>query len=319
MIRRLLVGLTLWTVPITGIGAGPSPARTLSLRLRFVPGRTLVYRIDTASEVLRDGQRKPVHSTVTYTLHRETLSVSPGEATLRYRFDRIARNVTGSSSDVDFDSRAPVAVDEPEAFATLRKVVGKSFLVTMDQRGQVLDVRGTKELAALAPAADSTVKQRLAEVVGENQLRGLLRAQFAWMPKAPVTLGKRWTRRETVPLGFVSLVRTNTLKVRGVSGSRVDIDSSIGITGQASEGVVAGAIRLTGAVSAQDEAGAATLRFDTRSGLIESVSSEVRFALRIDETSIKNPKRKTSHTQRLRAGVRLRLLSVDNRPTRLAN
>lgn len=277
----------------------------IPLQLRFIPGETTSYRWVQEKAIERADSRKPFHSTVAYTFRCQTISQgSTGEGTVRYTLDRLEWTVTGGASGPDgsFDSRtAPPANERPD-FVALRGLIGKTFTATITPGGDVVDLHGVQS---------PTTTPQFADFLGEAQLQGLLRAQYAWLPDNPVNVGESWHRTETQSLGLIGIERSNTATLTTATANRAVISSRIAVAVAPPGPEEKPSIRAS---VASAEPGQATIVFNPSEGRLDSLEATISFQLTL-EGPVEGKRRPQSIVQQLNARTSIERLSAPLQPT----
>ena len=307
MILHLAATLVL-SLP-AGQGAAPT-----TVCLRFEVGRETLYSILNEQTLALQDSKQPLRTVLGYSLRRKTLEIDRDRAVVRFVFARVIWSVVGASSNWSFDSAKEPTEEEPAHLMALRGVIGKSFTAHLDQRGNLLAVQGLRKLAG--DAAGGQVARGnvdLTAVLGEQQLRNVLRGQFSWLPTGPVSAERTWSRTESLSLGILTLTRHNHLAITQATGDRLTITSTIELAGEPTKGIVQGSQRLN-AVLLAGKPGLATIRFNTRTGLLESLDAQIAFQMRIEQTPLAGNRQPSSVVQSLSARTQVQLMAIDGQP-----
>lgn len=285
-------------------------ADAVRLRLQLAPARELVYRVGMERTVVRKGQeRLPFRTRIGYTFRFRPFDMTNGHTRLRFRFDRLEWQVAGTPNDLALDTAAPAQAGEPAEAALLRGVIGRDFFVTMDDRGQVTELAGLQELLAKQQGTAAN-PGRGEELLGQNQLQNVLRSLFSWIPEPPVALRQAWHREEVLPLGVLEVVRHNTLALTRLQGERATIVSRIDVAGRPTKKAAAARAGLA-AELIPNQPGNATIVFNHAAGVLESVTADVSFGLRMTLPPADRGGEKTVTEQTLFARIDARLISAE--------
>jgi hypothetical protein len=302
-------------LPTSSTAAPPEgEAKPLSLVLRFTPGRELLYFVTTEKTVTQAGDEKNAFKSRTqYLLKCKVQSVSQLEATLQIQFDQIRWLPTGIDEQA-FDSAKAPHPDEPPIFSSARSMIGKPFVVTMNEHAEILTLRPVD-----LRDSDGGENQNSLQLVGETQLRSLLLSFYSWMPAKPVLPHETWSRQDDMDLGFMKLKRTNTVAVVAGTYAKPVIESKIDAREVSSDGMMQGDLRVVGHLKASIP-GKGTIRFDCQQGVLESIETSVAYEMTLESTDTKKRKAKPQVvSQRLQATTKVELRAVDGLPTPLAN
>lgn len=150
--------------------------------------------------------RLQVKLLVVYSL--KTLSVNPdGSAVLLWKFLRIYLYRWQAGMMFAFDTAArDKDLQNPLVFILnilLQPLIGKTFEVHQNQRGEILSIRGSKDLFKKTlknapPAYQSFLKEGIKKLFSPEAIKGLLRQSHPLFPKKALQAGDTW--KETIPL-----------------------------------------------------------------------------------------------------------------------
>lgn len=312
--RRSLIRLAALAVLASAANGEPAAENATLVRLTLVPGREVVQRVTSRSRITPEKSKSPIVTTAIYTLRQRINGVSDDRAMMECRIERLIYHARGEDQESHFDSEEPPSPGERADRLHVRGAIGKPFSVEIDSLGRVYDVRG----AATVPNPnvnpnDSGGDPRLAELVGASRLRALLLSLYAWVPEKPIAVGQTWTRKESAPMGVLTLTRTNTLRLIAARADRLELRGRIDVGQEPGPGVVTEGIVVTGRIIPATP-GAATIVFDPSAGALVSMEANLSFGLTIESAPKDKPKRKQSVMQLIDAETKVELISLNGQP-----
>ena len=239
------------------------------LRLHVEPGQTVQYRFVDEQTIRDQAPKAPlIHSKTTSWLRLRGKAVQGEVIHLTCQFERIRLELDGAGSKEAMDSAEPASRKESPEFASYRQIVGLPFTVMIDADGTILDVK---------PEGDGDPASAI-NIAGQGHLRRLLVFLCSWLPKEELGDGKSWQRREELPTGLVDLMRENSLRIIGKQGPEWTVESRIRLAGKPTKSQgIEGETVIASLTS--EKPGNATIRFDVEQGLVQSITSEVDFAM----------------------------------------
>lgn len=185
----------------------------IDLRLHLTKGQT--HHMNVTLDQTIDQTLGPAHQQttqkvgVTYTFKVEDVDAQQN-ATVSVKYDSVSFHARSPSGAVDYDAGKPPNGPMPVPASALAALVGQSYSVTVDPRGQVTQVAGLSKMlndvlahlnvpdGVLRAAVERTLRQQLSEA----NLKQTLQDVFAPFPDGPVAAGESWTRNSSVMLGF---------------------------------------------------------------------------------------------------------------------
>jgi hypothetical protein len=198
-----------FTAALFTTAATPSRAEEL-LRWKLNAGETLHVELAQKSELETNVANKPVKMKLDmgFGLKWQVESVSEtGVARIAQSFTRLRLKMELPKQDpVEYDSAAETKPTGPakDVADAVGPLIGAKFFVSMNDRGEIVDVKLSDEAAKLleTPAA-----ARWKETISKEGLTDLLRQSAAVLPEKPVAKGASWTvpTSSKSPLGPLKL------------------------------------------------------------------------------------------------------------------
>jgi hypothetical protein len=196
--------LTMLVALLAGL-SGSNLAAQEALRWKFTDGETLrVSFLQTVNtETVGAGPRKTISIVMGMEMTWRIEKVeADGTATMTQSFDRLTMSMkTGDVASVDYDSAAePTSAPAREIAAAVGPLIGPKFHLTMNSRGEILEV---KLSVAAREAVAANPSERLKMFFSAEGISRVLRQSVVVLPAEPITAGAEWKATSDVdsPLG----------------------------------------------------------------------------------------------------------------------
>ncbi len=234
--RRLTVLVAL----LAGLCGSELPAQE-AMRWKFTEGETLrVSFLQTANtETVGAGARRTISIVMGMEMTWRIDKVeADGTATMTQSFDRLTMSMkTGDTASVDYDSAAePTSAPAREIAAAVGPLIGPKFHLTMNSRGEILEV---KLSAAAREAVAANSSEGLKMFFSAEGISRVLRQSVVVMPAQPIMAGAEWQTTSDVhsPLGVLKQISVYTYVGSEDRDSRrleqIKVDSTLQIDPQA--------------------------------------------------------------------------------------
>lgn len=226
----------IWTTDI-------SAAEKIDLKLRLKPGQKYGIRVITDQKISQtmQEQEQKIDYLTDMGMGFEVLAVdADGTASVKITYQTIRAKMSGPMGLIEYDSTEPDAAaggDDPatqmigQMFAGM---VGQSFVMKVNPRGKVVEVKGFKEMMQQMAekiggddaAKNEEIKEFLKNFLSEDKVKMMGSNMSLAFPSQPVGIGDSWTDKETMSVGFpIEIDNTYTLKERKNGVAIVDISS----------------------------------------------------------------------------------------------
>lgn len=283
-------------------------------------GRRLTTRYTVQQEVRQaPTYQVAIQSATTYVLTAVVTANTEAGIVLQTTLDRLVWQAEGGMTRGTFDSAAEAPADERAEHRAARKLIGETFVVTLDQRGAVLKVAGLRELVdrlrQQGGSQEAVAGTYLMGLVSEATLTSLFRMQFGWMPTEPIAAGQTWRTDDTRDLGSLTLRRSYTFQIAEPStvtsaARRLTIRGQVQVASQPNDGKVVGPKHVR-ADLLPSPPGSSTIHYHTGLGMVETVQTEVSFRMRTTVTPIADLDKAEVIDQTAAARSTVELLSID--------
>ncbi len=232
MIRKPLVLLFVVCLLLCLLIVPSWAADKVLLRHTFKPGDRYTGTVtskQTITQQLGAEKSPPIEANLIIVMDMEVLKVQPdGSADLKITYTRFAQKLDSPQMKLDYDSGDPLKKDVTHpAIAAYKAMLGHSFNITMDTRGQTTKVEGIEKLrdAILdgipeGPAREAARKQIGKSMTDEHIARQMSRSVF---PVEPVIVGDSWKEEVKLDMSMFALTTRSDYKVTGITDKAVEI------------------------------------------------------------------------------------------------
>lgn len=206
----------------------------------------------------------------------ESTADSTGEHLLKITYDELHLLLKKPEGEQEYDANA-ASYDPVEKLLGIIK--GSSLYVSLSKNGDVVNIKGSKEIAdkviASMQAFDSqvqkTLQEQVTQLVGEAFIKNNLEQGFKLFPDSAIKIGASWTRKEINSNGINYTASTKyTLESLEDQIAEVEVESEIG-TGEGVANNIMGLSVMTNLKG--DQTGSITM--NTATGIILSNVSAV--------------------------------------------
>lgn len=268
------------------VDASGGPA---TLKMEWQAGKTYTQKVtlDQSSKISMLGQEMEQKMKMNMDLSMEvSLLVGTPLKEVKAQYERVAMEMDAMGQKMGFDSSAGAA-QPGNPFAALSGLVGKPFTLTVDEKNELVDVKGMDELlegAASNPAAAEIVRQ----IAGKDQIAQMMNLGIAQtLPKAPVKVGETWDVKMPLNLGPLGKVEVTgkytylgTAPKNGVNCAVIAMDTTLTVNLDSSQlGGEAGGNPL--AMKITDGAQKGHLYWDTQANWLRGLELDQAMTLSI--------------------------------------
>jgi hypothetical protein len=161
----------------------------------------------------------------------EVTNDSSGWKTVNSTIDKIGMNVNAGAVNINFDTDSAIS-DTTGPAAMMGKVFGAmkggQFSFTMNEKGQVGEVRGMKEMMEKIMEKENTpngqmIMQNMGKAFDENNFKQNISQSFAVYPDKPVKPGESWTKTLNINSNGIPMRSENTYTLQSVDGDKANI------------------------------------------------------------------------------------------------
>ena len=210
----------------------------VQFRLRLQEGQS--FRSETVNrQVITQsilGKDQKVDQTMGTTYRYDVQSVAPdGTATIKVSYEAMKMAMDSPAGKVEYDSKNPPA-EIPSVAKGVAAMLGQSFTMQMNSRGQVTEVEGLGALLDRVlshldlpdEAAKEMTGKMLKNQFGDDAMIGAMQLMMPTYPEEPVGGGDTWTKTTNVTMGFpMQMENTYTLKSRAGGMATLAVQTKI--------------------------------------------------------------------------------------------
>jgi hypothetical protein len=200
--------------------AAEAAAAAVEMKLNWQVGKRYLMRggMKQDSEITVASLPDPIHQQMEYEQEfaisvLKELAGGGRELEMEYTGVKLDLKMNNAST-LSFDSKAKGQDDAANPAAKLRKLIGARIKYVTNSRGEVVEVKGAKELADGLDADNPQVQSILQGFFNEDSLKDL-HGLTKILPPKPVKLGDRWpmnTEAKAGPLGTLVIDMEFTFK-----------------------------------------------------------------------------------------------------------
>jgi hypothetical protein len=215
-----------------------STSEIVSLKLQMPVGNTYEYTfvMDMNMDQNVMGQQMKISNKMTMGYVFEVLKDSAGWKTMRSTIGRIRMDMDMMGRTMTIDSNEPVSDTIPgsaqmyNAFAGMK---GKQFTFTINDKGQVGEVKGLKEMRESIvkdmPDGDK-VDQQLESSFNEESFKQNLEQSFNIFPDKDVAVGDSWKKTMNMKSQGMNIKSENTYTLESIKDGKAHIKVKTGLS-----------------------------------------------------------------------------------------
>lgn len=267
----------------------PNPALNTLLKFNLKPGGKYLLSSKTTQRMTFEvmDREMTISQNVATTYRYDVISVDNGISTITVSFDKMAMHMDiPGGTRLSFDSER---YDEgtPQLKA-IGEIVGKSFVMEVDEEGRVLTTRGLSE--ALGSAGEVLKQVGLTD----SALSQTLHQMTNIYPNKVIAIGEQWARTFSAPLGGVAhadIMSTYSLEAVNHQTASINISGDIRFSdpkpGTTTTRTAGSEFNMTGTLNG-------TMELDIESGLPLKVTLQQNISGNVGKDGKKMPMRAVS-------------------------
>jgi hypothetical protein len=213
----------------------------------------------------------------------EVTNDSAGWKTVNSTIDKIGMNVNAGAVNINFDTDSAIT-DTTGPAAMMGKVFGAmkggQFSFTMNEKGQVGEVRGMKEMMERIMEKENTpngqmIMQNMGKAFDENNFKQNISQSFAVYPDKPVKPGESWTKTLSINSNGIPMRSENTYTLQSVDGDKANlkVTSKISSADSTTDNAVSG---LTGTMDG-------TSSYEISTGMLVSGDMDMKMNIKTQQ------------------------------------
>lgn len=202
-------------------------AQKVSLKYNFKEGAKFVANQTSVQKIHQDvmGNSMDITVTVVAKTSYAVLKTDKEQTTLEMTYEALAMKMESPMMNMEYDSNGTVDANNPMHTA-FGAIVGKKFLMVMDNRGKIASVTGFEQVMTdlvsrfngnkeMADQIAASVKQQFSD----EALKGSMEMMTAIFPENPVAVGESWVVKTVLRTGM-ELNSENTLTLKSAADGK---------------------------------------------------------------------------------------------------
>jgi hypothetical protein len=286
----LIISTTVLFISFVGCNSGGSKTSSASgdaivLKFNLSKGIKFDYAMVMAMNMDQNVMGNAMHITnkVKMGYIFEVTNDSAGWKTVNSTIDKIGMNVNAGAVAINFDTDS-VITDTTGPAAMMGKVFGAmkggQFSFTMNEKGQVGEVRGMKEMMERIMEKENTpngqmIMQSMGKAFDENNFKQNISQSFAVYPDNPVKPGESWTKTLNINSNGIPMRSENTYTLQSVDGDKANIKVAAKIS-SADSATVGAVSNLTGTMDG-------TSSYEISTGMLVSGDMDMKMNIKTQQ------------------------------------
>ncbi len=186
-----------------GRGEGANADGTISISLNPPENTKYLFSSDVKQTVTVMGMATAQNMLMEYSY--EVTAAEGANKTMRVMYDHIKMEMTTMGRNMVYDSKD--SKSDHSIYGAMDSMIGKSFEVTIDPEGKILDLKGWDKVMGSASGGP-------ANMIDENTVKQMLETNINVYPNGPVIVGDQWKKSATTNVQMMTMTvnATYTLK-----------------------------------------------------------------------------------------------------------
>lgn len=175
------------------------------IELRLEKGKDYQHTIDSKIELFekKAGKTTKLNMVISGSLVYHVDKIKKDEMLLKTKYERLRIEFRTNSAEMVYDSENPGDEIVGRIYAEMKKV---PFEITMSKQGKIIKIEGEEKIfeqalsifPELSEDQRQTIKNQLAESLGEDAFRGNFELITAVYPNVPVEIGDKWQTKSVL-------------------------------------------------------------------------------------------------------------------------
>lgn len=167
--------------------------------------------------IMGQNQKSEVESGMTYKYEVTDVDKN-GTASIKVTYKWIKIRQKAGFTTSEYDSKTAGKDDPVPPFATVyAALVGKSFTMKMDKKGEVTDVKGMDKVIdgimeqekLIGKPEEAKVRESLEKEIGSDAIKETLGSAHSFFPKKAIKVGDKWSDEQNISAGFPLKIKTD--------------------------------------------------------------------------------------------------------------
>jgi hypothetical protein len=234
--KKLLLALTLFAAIVHFASCNSaSSGDTVELKFKLPKGNKYEYAMSMEMKMNQEmmGKEVDMKNNMGFTYLFEVTNDSANWKTVSSTITKINMDMNANGKSMHFDTDMP-AIDSGPA-AIMGKVFGamkgSQFLFTVNDKGDIGEVMGVKEMqdkmiASMPNDEGEGAAEGLSKAFDEESLKQNMQQAFSTYPGKPVKIGDSWTKTTTQKIQGMTIKSDNTYTLEAVNGNDATVKVS---------------------------------------------------------------------------------------------
>jgi len=225
--------LVCFLILLGGQALAQGNGKTYYLKFNMAKGQKFSYKVGVDMNIDQSVMGQDVHVNTRIGMHYQFAVVgdSAGWKQVEAVFTRmlIHANANGQGMDMDTDSSGNTEGPLASMMKSFKSFVGQKFYYTINEKGEIGQVTGIKEIAARMKESMSGMgagADGFSQVFNEENFRQNMEAAYKYYPKKPVTIGESWTASMNTTNNGIPMTTDGTYTLASVSGNIATIKAT---------------------------------------------------------------------------------------------
>lgn len=242
----------------------------------LAPGEKYYYTITNETQTTIEYNDKKTESgnNIKVGLIYESIIDSAGDHLLKVTYDKLHLLLKKPEGEQEYEAAANSYDPVEKLLGTIK---GSSLFISLNKKGDVINVKGSKEIAdkvvasmqTFDPQIRKTLQEQVSQLIGETFIKNNLEQGFKLFPDTTISVGDSWTRKDVQSAGIsYNALTTYTLESLNDTIAQIDTESEIS-TGEGTASNIMGLSVITDLKGEQT----GSIKVYTTSGIIVSNES----------------------------------------------
>lgn len=225
--------LVFFLILLGGQALAQGNGKTYFLKFNMAKGQKFSYKtgVDMNIDQSIMGQDVHVNTRVGMNYQFAVVGDSAGWKKVEAVFDRMLMHVNANGQGIDMDTDSSGSVEGPmgSIMKAIRSFIGQKFYYTINEKGEVGQVSGIKEIADRMKASVSGLgagADGFSQVFNEENFRQNMEAAYKYYPKKPVAIGESWSASMNTTNNGIPMITDGTYTLSSVSGNIATIKAT---------------------------------------------------------------------------------------------
>ena len=209
------------------------------LSLHLPPGSKYYYTITNQMQTVAEANGKSVNNNnqSEIGLIYEVLNNAADTILLKVTYDKLNFNLKSNNQEQQMDASNSIHTLDPveKLLGTIR---GKSIQITLTEKGDIVNVSGTKEITDTILKAvnaqdayiKNTLRDQMAKLVGDEFIRNNLQYQFRFFPDTAIYIGDSWSKAAS-PTSEIKTDAVTKYTLADVNGNTAEVAAASEMSG----------------------------------------------------------------------------------------